>query len=85
MSSRLWSSKMMSRCKRFSSMRHCCIVPCVVCHWHRYVLLMTCAPHLSSLVLLVFFLIMVWIVRPRVGCVEGVGLCVMLVSVAVLP
>ena len=80
MSNRLWSSRMLSECKRFSSVRHCCIFPCVVCHWRRHVLLMTCAPHLSFLVV-VFSLIMVWIACMRVGCVEDVGLRVMLVSV----
>ena len=54
-------------------MRHCCVVPCVVCHWHRYVFLMACAPHLSFLVV-VFSLIMVWIACPRVGCGGCLGL-----------
>ena len=57
-------------------MRHCSVFPCGVCHWHKYVFLMVCAPHLSFLVV-VFSLITVWIVCPRVGCVEGIRLCVM--------
>jgi hypothetical protein len=53
--------------------QHCCVFPCVVCHWHRYVILMTCAPHLSFLVV-IFSLIMVWVACMRVSCVEDVGL-----------
>ena len=74
------SSRLLSGCRRFSSVRHCCVVSFGVCHWHRYVILMACAPHLSFLVV-VFSLIMVLIARPRVGCVEEVGLCVILVEV----
>ena len=56
-------------------MRHCCVVPCIVCNWHRYVFLMACAPHLSYLAM-VFSLGMVWIVQPKVGCGEVfVGVC----------
>ena len=61
-------------------MCHCCVVSFGVRHWHRYFLFMVCAPHLSFLVV-VFSLIIVWIARPRVGCVEGVGLCMILIEV----
>ena len=56
-------------------MRHCCVISFGVCHWHRYCLFMASVPHLSFLVV-VFSLVMVQIARPKVGCVEGVGLCV---------
>ena len=61
-------------------MCHCCAAPCVIYHWHRHVLLIAFAPHLFFLVV-VFSLIMVWIACPRVGCVMGVRLCMVLVSV----
>ena len=80
MSNKLWSSRMLSGCSRSSSVRHCCVIPCVDCHWHRYVLLIACAPHLSFLVM-VFTLIMVWIALPRVCCVCVFGYWVLLEGV----
>ena len=65
MHSKLWSSDMLSGCKRSASLRHCRIGPCECCHWHRYCFVMACAPHLSFL-MEVFSLVMVWIARPRV-------------------
>ena len=61
MVSRLWSSKMLSRCKRSSSLRHCCMVVFAFCQRHRYDLLMACAPHLSFLVVVFLLLFCVWL------------------------
>lgn len=72
MSRRLWSSSMLSGCTRSSSVRHCCVGPLKVFHWHRYVILMVNAPHLSFMVL-TFSLIMECIVCPGMGCGEGFG------------
>ena len=66
MRSKLWSTNMLSGCKRSSSVRHCCVIVPVICHWHKYVFFMACAPHLSFLVV-VFPLVMAYIVCPNVG------------------
>ena len=71
-SSMLCSRRMLSGCSSSSSLRHCCVVPCGSCHWHRYIRFMACAPHLSFLVV-VFSFIIVWIVCPSVGCEVMVG------------
>ena len=81
MSSRLCSSRMLSRCSRSSFVRHCCVVPCVDCYWHKYVLLIACAPHLSFLVM-VLTLVMVWIALPRVDCVCVFGYWALLEGVS---
>jgi hypothetical protein len=65
MHSKLWSSRMLSGCRRSVSFRHCSVNPCGFCHWHRYCFVMACAPHLSFLVE-VLSLIMACIARPRV-------------------
>lgn len=78
MSNRLWSSNMLSGCRRFSFVHHCCVVSLGVRHWHKYTIFMVCVPHLSFLVVF-FLLIIACIARPRVGCV--VGLCDILVGV----
>lgn len=62
---------MLSGWRRYSSSLHCCVVVARDFHWHRYALFMACAPHLSFLVMF-FSLMMDWIARPRVGCVEGI-------------
>ena len=80
MSSRLFLSRVLSGCSRPSSERHCCVVPCVDCHWHRYVLLIACTPHLSFMVM-VFTLVMMWIALPRVDCVCVFGYWVLLEGV----
>ena len=42
--SKLWSRSMLSGCRRSSLVRHSCVVPHVVCHLHRYDILMACTP-----------------------------------------
>ena len=49
MSSKLWSSRMLSGCNNSTSFRHCDVNPCGICHWHRYCFVIACAPHLSFL------------------------------------
>jgi hypothetical protein len=46
--------------------RHWCVVLVVVCHWHKYVFLMACAPHLSFLVI-VFSFIILCMAFPSIG------------------
>ena len=58
-------------------MRHCCVVPGVVCHWHRYVILMAS----FFFWVMVFPLLLEWIVLPKVGFGEVFGLCTMFLGV----
>lgn len=74
--SRLWSRSMLSGCRRSSLVRHCCVGPLAVCHWHRYDILTACAPHLSFWAV-VFPLIMAWVVCSSMVCGGVCGLCVM--------
>ena len=64
MRSMLCSRRMLFGCINSSIFRHCCIVPCGTCHWHKYILVIACAPHLSFLVVVCF--IMVWRVWPTI-------------------
>lgn len=61
-------------------MRHCCVVPFVVFHWHKYAFFRACAPHLSFLVM-VFPLIMEWIVCPRMSCGRVLGSCMLVMGI----
>ena len=58
MVSKLCSSRMLSGCRRASSLRHCCVVVCISCHWHKYDLVLACAPHLSFLRVVLSFIIL---------------------------
>ena len=79
MVSRLWFKSMLSGWSRASSVRHCCVVLFVVCHWHRYVFLMACAPHLSFLVVIFSFMILCMAflsIGFGMGLVTYVGCCI---------
>ena len=75
MVSTLWSRTMLFGCSKSSSVRHCCVVLFVVCHWHKYVLLMACALHLSFLVV-VFSFIILCMAFPSIGFGVGSMFCV---------
>ena len=68
MSNRLWSSNMLSGCRRFSFVHHCCVVSLGVRHWHKYTIFMVCVPHLS-------FLVVFFVVDYSVYCTPESGLC----------
>lgn len=57
-------------------MRHCCVIPCVICQWVKYVLLMACATHLFFPTM-VLALIVAWIFSPKMGCGGVFGVCAM--------
>lgn len=75
MVSRLCSNRMLSGWSSSSSVRHCCVALFGVCHWHRYVFLMACAPHLSFLVVVFSFIILCMAV-PSIGFGVGLVFCV---------
>ena len=80
MASKLWSSRMLSGWSNSSSVRHYCVVLFVVCHWHKYVFLMACAPHLSFLVVVFSFIILCMAV-PSIRFGVGLRFCVWLFDV----
>jgi hypothetical protein len=69
MVSRLWSSRILSGCRRSSSLRHCCMVLFIFCQRHKYDLLIACAPHLSFLVVVFSFIILC------MACPNGGSIC----------
>jgi hypothetical protein len=75
MVNRLWSRNMLSGCSKSSSVRHCFVVLFVVCHWHKYVFLMACAPYLSFVVV-VFPFIILCMAFPSIGFGVGSMFCV---------
>ena len=53
----LCSRRMLSRCRSSSSFRHCCMVPCGACHWHRYIF---CVSELPSCLFWWCFFPLLW-------------------------
>lgn len=67
----LCSRSKLSGCSGSSSFRHCCMVPCGACNWHRYFFLIACTPHLFFFVMVISCII-VWIAWPSIGLgIEG--------------